>query len=81
MITATQIRKARAAMEWSQADLAQAAGLSLEAVMVAEGIGPRVVPMVTTVAIVRAFRAAGIEVSLSGVRSVAPENPSPSGRR
>lgn len=80
MITATQIRKARAVMEWSQADLAKAAGLSLEAVMVAEGIGPRIVPMVTTVAIVRAFRAAGIEVSPSGITSVAPDS-SPSGRR
>ena len=81
MITATQIRMARAVLKWSQADLAKAAGLSLEAVMIAEGIGPRVVPMVTTVSIVRAFRAAGIEVSLSGITSVAPGDSSPSGRR
>ncbi len=81
MITAMQVRKARAVMRWSQTDLAKAAGLSLEAVMIAEGIGPRVVPMVTTVSIVRAFRAAGIEVSLSGITRAAPNNSSPSGRR
>ncbi|MGI3900100.1 MAG: hypothetical protein ACRYGP_23565 [Janthinobacterium lividum] len=81
MITAAQTRKARAVMGWSQADLAKASGISLEAIMVAEGIGPRFVPLATKIAIVKAFKAAGIEVVSSGINFVGPDHPHPSGRR
>jgi DNA-binding XRE family transcriptional regulator len=78
MMTATQIRKARAALGWGQADLAKAAGLPLHAVILAEGIGPRVVPMTTTVAIVKAFKAAGIESGTPpGPRVKAPDEREP----
>lgn len=76
MLTATQIRKARATLGWTQSDLANAPGLSLEAVLIAEGIGPRVVPIITTMAIVKAMRSAGIEVELpNAIRSASRDDP------
>lgn len=78
MMTAPQIRKARAVLGWSQEDLARAAGLQLDDVILAEGIGPRVVPLATTVAITRVFKAAGIEHSLPpGARFKPRDDPDP----
>ena len=76
MMTGAQIRKARAILKWSQADLARAAGLSPESVMQAEGIGPRLVPLATTAAITHAIEQAGIEYGRTiGVRLKRDDGP------
>ena len=72
MMTAKQIRKARTVLGWSQEDLARAADIPLDAVIVAEGIGPRVVPLTTTMAITEAFKTA-----MSGTSSAGGAQPKP----
>lgn len=62
MISAAQIRAARGLIEWSQATLAEASGLSLPTIKRMEGkIGPGRSSAENVSAVVRALESAGVE--------------------
>ena len=69
MVTPAQIKAARALLGWHQADLARAAGISLNVVnrVEREVVDPRVS---TLRALQRALEEAGIEFIENGVRRV-----------
>ena len=61
MLTAAQIRAARALLDWTQPDLAREAGLSLPTIRRMEGaMGPGRSSAATVDAVTRALEAAGV---------------------
>ncbi|QRG05920.1 transcriptional regulator [Xanthobacter dioxanivorans] len=72
MLTAEQIRAARAALRWERSDLADRSGVSVPSIKRLEGmVGPLLATRMGTLdAIRRAFEAAGVTFLAAGEASV-----------
>ncbi len=72
MITAEQVRAARAALRWEQRDLAERAGVSLPSIKRLEAMtGPLLATRMATLdAICRAFEAGGVTFLAAGEASL-----------